>query len=144
MQKIYEAKGRPSGNPVIVHVKDVEAVRGYVGAWPEVAERLAGKFWPGPLTMIVPRGERLSKLVSAGRETVAVRVPNHPVARALLEAFDGPVAAPSANRSGFTSPVTAAHVYAELAGRVPMILDGGEAAVSVSEGASVRLANSPG
>ncbi len=127
VRKIYEAKGRPSGNPLIVHVKSVEAVREYVGNWPAVAEKLAAKFWPGPLTMIVPRGEKLSKLVSAGRETVAIRCPNHPVAKALLEAFDGPVAAPSANRSGFTSPVTAAHVYAELAGRVPMILDGATA-----------------
>jgi L-threonylcarbamoyladenylate synthase len=125
VKKIYEAKGRPSGNPLIVHVKNVEAAREYVREWPEAAEKLAAKFWPGPLTMILPRGEKLSKLVSAGRETVAVRVPNHAVARGLLEAFDGPVAAPSANRSGFTSPVTAAHVYAELAGRVPLILDGG-------------------
>ena len=80
VKKIYEAKGRPSGNPLIVHVKSVAAAREVVADWPEVAGKLAEKFWPGPLTMILPRGEKLSKLVSAGRETVAIRCPNHPVA----------------------------------------------------------------
>ncbi|MGN6370996.1 MAG: L-threonylcarbamoyladenylate synthase, partial [Phycisphaerae bacterium] len=129
--KIYEAKGRPSGNPVIVHVADVGAARGCVGEWPAVAEALAGRFWPGPLTMILPRGEGIAAAVSAGRGTVAVRCPRHPVAEALLKAFDGPVAAPSANRSGFTSPTTAGHVMAELEGRVPLIVDGGACEVGV-------------
>ncbi len=125
--KIYQAKGRPTGNPVIVHVADVAAARvcAAVGGWNDTAEELARRFWPGPLTLIVPRGAGISALVSAGRNTVAVRCPAHPAAQALLQAFGGPIAAPSANRSGFTSPTTAAHVLAELAGRVPLILDGG-------------------
>jgi L-threonylcarbamoyladenylate synthase len=96
-----------------------------------MAENLAERFWPGPLTMIVSRGGAISPLVSAGRTTVALRCPNHPVAQELLKAFGGPIAAPSANRSGFTSPTTAQHVMAELSGRVPLILDGGPCAVGV-------------
>jgi L-threonylcarbamoyladenylate synthase len=129
--KIYEAKGRPSGNPVIVHVAGVTAARECVSAWPDVAERLAARFWPGPLTLILPRGKAIAEAVSAGRQTVAVRSPKHPVAESLLNAFGGPIAAPSANRSGFTSPTTAAHVMAELAGRVPLIIDGGTSEVGL-------------
>jgi len=126
VQKIYAAKGRPSGNPIIVHIANIaHAQQCAAAAWPDVAERLAQQFWPGPLTLIVPRGPSISPLVSAGRSTVALRCPNHPVAQALLKEFAGPIAAPSANRSGFTSPTTAQHVLAELAGRIPLILDGG-------------------
>jgi L-threonylcarbamoyladenylate synthase len=124
VRKIYAAKGRPSGNPVIVHVARPAEARAVVADWPAQAERLAERFWPGPLTLILPRGASLSPLVSAGRQTVALRCPDHPVATALLEAFHGPVAAPSANRSGFTSPTSAAHVLAELNGRIPLVLDG--------------------
>jgi L-threonylcarbamoyladenylate synthase len=124
VQKIYAAKGRPAGNPLIVHVPSTDAARACVTAWPDSAARLAEQFWPGPLTLILPRNGALSPLVSAGRPTVALRSPNHPIAQQLLRAADLPIAAPSANRSGFTSPTTAAHVYAELAGRVPLILDG--------------------
>jgi L-threonylcarbamoyladenylate synthase len=139
VRKIYEAKGRPAGNPVIVHVADVAGARacaaaagaGGAVAWSDEAEELARRFWPGPLTVIVRRGPGISALVSAGRETVAVRCPSHPGAQALLRVFGGPIAAPSANRSGFTSPTTAAHVLAELGGRVPLILDGGPCAVGV-------------
>jgi L-threonylcarbamoyladenylate synthase len=131
VRKIYEAKGRPSGNPVIVHVGDPGDARKWTRGWPGVAEKLSARFWPGPLTMILPRGGALSPLVSAGRETAAVRCPDHPVARELLRAFDGPVAAPSANRSGFTSPTTAAHVLAEFAGRIPLIVDGGACAIGL-------------
>jgi len=131
IKKIYEAKGRPGGNPVIVHVASAEAAHGFAAAWPAAAQRLAEKFWPGPLTMIVRRGAGLSPLVSAGRETVALRVPSHPVAAELLRAFAGPIAAPSANRSGFTSPTTAQHVLAELGGRVPLVIDGGACAVGL-------------
>jgi L-threonylcarbamoyladenylate synthase len=125
IQKIYAAKGRPPGNPVIVHVAAPADAQACAAAWPDRARCLAAAFWPGPLTLILPRGPRLSPLVSAGRSTVALRCPSHPVAEALLRTFDGPVAAPSANRSGFTSPTSAAHVFAELAGRIPLILDGG-------------------
>jgi L-threonylcarbamoyladenylate synthase len=133
VRKIYQAKGRPSGNPVIVHVGEPGDARKWTRGkrWPGVAEKLSEQFWPGPLTMILPRGESLSPLVSAGRETVAVRCPDHPVARELLRAFDGPVAAPSANRSGFTSPTTAGHVLAEFAGRIPLIVDGGACAIGL-------------
>jgi L-threonylcarbamoyladenylate synthase len=139
VRRIYEAKGRPAGNPVIVHVADVAGARacaavagvGRAAAWNDAAEELARRFWPGPLTVIVRRGTGISPLVSAGRETVAVRCPSHPGAQMLLKAFGGPIAAPSANRSGFTSPTTAQHVLAELGGRVPLILDGGACAVGV-------------
>lgn len=131
VRKIYETKGRPSGNPIIVHVADIRAARSAAAQWPGAAQVLAEKFWPGPLTLIVPRGPGISPLVSAGRSTVALRWPNHPVAQALLRQFAGPIAAPSANRSGFTSPTTAQHVLAELAGRIPLILDGGPCAIGV-------------
>ncbi len=149
--KIYEAKGRPSGNPIIVHVPDFTAAlqctanpeprsppfstagpidshaaeTAHSPLWPARFEKLAQQFWPGPLTLIVPRGPAISPLVSAGRNTVALRAPAHPVAQALLKEFAAPIAAPSANRSGFTSPTTAQHVLAELSGRIPLILDGG-------------------
>jgi len=125
VRKIYEAKGRPTGNPLIVHVADAPGAKRCATAWPALAEVLAKHFWPGPLTMVLPRSPTLSPLVGAGRPTVAIRCPKHRVAEALLQTFDGPIAAPSANRSGFVSPTTAAHVLAELNGRVPLILDGG-------------------
>ncbi|HVX87071.1 MAG TPA: L-threonylcarbamoyladenylate synthase [Phycisphaerae bacterium] len=128
VRKIYAAKGRPSGNPLIVHIADPADARptvGFTAHWSGLAEKLAKRFWPGPLTLIVPRGPRLSELVSGGRHTVALRCPRHPVADAILRTFAGPLAAPSANRSGFTSPTTAAHVRAELDGRIPLIIDGG-------------------
>jgi L-threonylcarbamoyladenylate synthase len=133
VRRIYEAKGRPSGNPIIVHVADVAGARTCAAerAWSDEAEELTRRFWPGPLTVIVRRGAEIAPLVSAGRETVAVRCPSHPGAQALLREFGGPIAAPSANRSGFTSPTTAEHVLAELGGRVPLILDGGACAVGV-------------
>lgn len=126
IRKIYAAKDRPTGNPLIVHVPDITAARACVTLFPALAERLAERFWPGPLTLVMSRGPAICPLVSAGRDTVAVRCPRHPVAEALLRAFDGPIAAPSANRSGFVSPTCAAHAYAELNGRIPLILDGSE------------------
>lgn len=125
VQKIYDAKGRPSGNPIIVHVASLAAAGAVVAKWPPAVEVLATKFWPGPLTLILPRGTGISPLVSAGRDTVAIRVPAHPIAQTLLREFNGPIAAPSANRSGFTSPTRAQHVLAELNGRIPLIVDGG-------------------
>lgn len=128
---IYEAKGRPSTNPLIVHVPEVSDACRFVTALTPAAETLAGKFWPGPLTMVLPRGNGLSKIVSAGRDTVAIRCPKHKVADALLRTAERPIAAPSANRSGFTSPTTAQHVLAELDGRIPLILDGGPCMVGL-------------
>ncbi|MFT5065517.1 MAG: L-threonylcarbamoyladenylate synthase [Yoonia sp.] len=130
--KIYAAKGRPSFNPLIVHVADVAAVSQYV-QMNDAANRLADAFWPGALTLVLPivSGGAVSKLVTAGLDTLAVRVPDHPVATAVLTAFGGPVAAPSANPSGRISPTTSAHVLAGLGGRIDAVVDGGACDVGV-------------
>ena len=140
---IYAAKGRPSFNPLIAHVASAEAAQRYV-EWSERAETLAAAFWPGPLTMVLPlrEGHGISPLVTAGLETLAVRVPAHGTARALLSAFDGPVAAPSANPSGQISPTTADHVRAGLNGRIAAILDDGPCGVGL-ESTIVGLAGEP-
>ncbi len=124
--KIYAAKGRPDFNPLIVHVRDVEQARG-LSNFSAAAQSLADQHWPGPLTLILPcRPEaKLAGAVTAGLPTVALRAPAHPVMQALLEAVDFPLAAPSANRSGFISPTTARHVLASLDGRLDLVLDGG-------------------
>ncbi|MGJ0392615.1 MAG: L-threonylcarbamoyladenylate synthase [Methylocystis sp.] len=126
--RIYDAKGRPSFNPLIAHVADLDAAR-REALLPEAAIRLAAAFWPGPLTIVAPAapGGSVSELARAGLPSVALRIPDHPVALALISALGKPVAAPSANRSGHVSPVTAAHVAEDLSGRVEMILDGGRA-----------------
>ena len=124
--RIYEAKGRPSWNPLIVHVADVAAAQALVSAWPASATRLAQHFWPGPLTLVLPRAEHVPAAVSAGRSTIALRVPSHPLALRLLQVCGLPLAAPSANRSQGISPTRAEHVAASLsAADVPLILDGG-------------------
>lgn len=129
---IYDAKGRPSFNPLIVHVTGIDAAAALVTV-PDAARALADAFWPGPLTMVMPLRDDagLSPLVTAGLNTLAVRVPAHPVARALLTAFGGGLAAPSANPSGRVSSVTAAHVMAGLGGRIDAVLDGGDCDVGV-------------
>jgi len=129
---IYEAKGRPSFNPLIVHVADIKSAQTYV-EWSAQADALARLFWPGPLTLVLPlrEGHGLSSLVTAGLSTVGLRVPAHPAAQAMLAHFDGPVAAPSANLSGRISPTTADHVLAGLDGRIAAVLDDGACAVGV-------------
>ncbi|MEP3441985.1 MAG: L-threonylcarbamoyladenylate synthase [Sulfitobacter sp.] len=129
---IYEAKGRPSFNPLIVHVADAAQAQALV-EWPHTAQTLAKEFWPGPLTLVLPlrQGHGLSSLVTAGLETVGLRVPAQGAAQALLRAFGGPVAAPSANPSGRISPTTAEHVMAGLDGRIAAVVDGGACAVGV-------------
>lgn len=124
--RIFAAKGRPEFNPLIVHLADLDAIRPLV-VWNESAETLAQAFWPGPLTLVLPirPGAGLSKLVTAGLDSLAVRMPAAPVARALLRAFGGPVAAPSANRSGQISPTRAAHVLDGLGDRIEAVVDGG-------------------
>jgi L-threonylcarbamoyladenylate synthase len=122
---IFQAKGRPAGNPLIVHVAAAEDILQVAADWAQLAGRLAQRFWPGPLTLVVPRGPGVPDVVTAGGPTVAVRVPAHPVALALLEAAGVPVAAPSANRSGLLSPTLAEHVLLGLDGRIDMVLDGG-------------------
>jgi L-threonylcarbamoyladenylate synthase len=132
--RIFAAKGRPADNPLILHVADFDAA---AALWATDAERLARAqglaeaFWPGPLTLVLPKAAGVPDAVTAGQDTVAVRVPDHPVALALLRAFGGPLAAPSANRSGRPSPTTAAHVLATLDGRIDAVLDGGPTAVGV-------------
>jgi len=129
---IYEAKGRPDFNPLIVHVRSLEEANLYI-EWGEQALALARHFWPGPLTMVLPRKPdcKLSLLVSAGLDTVAIRMPAHPLAQALLHEAQLPVAAPSANRSGRISPTEASHVHEELGDRIAMILDGGPCSVGI-------------
>ncbi|MCF1707656.1 threonylcarbamoyl-AMP synthase [Tabrizicola sp. J26] len=130
--RIYEAKGRPRFNPLIVHLPDVDAAR-VLGDFDQRAERLALAFWPGPLTLVLPLrpDTGLSPYVTAELPTVALRVPAHPVASALLRAFGGPLAAPSANPSGRVSPTRAAHVIEGLDGRIAGVVDGGACAVGV-------------
>lgn len=128
--RIFAAKGRPADNPLIVHVADPEQARSLVRAWPDAAERLVRAFWPGPLTLVLPRAAHVPDAVTGGLDTVAVRCPAHPVARELIAAA-GPLAAPSANRSGRPSPTTAAHVVEDLGGHVDLILDAGPCPVGV-------------
>ena len=150
--QIYAAKGRPSFNPLIVHVPDVETARRYVDFSAE-AELLASEFWPGALTLVLPlrQDAGISPLVTAGLTTLAIRVPNGDVAQAVLREFDGPIAAPSANPSGRVSPTSAAHVIAGLSGRIDAVIDGGQCGVGVestivgcvSEPALLRLGGVP-
>lgn len=130
--RVFEAKNRPSFNPLIVHVADADAARALV-EWPVEADVLASAFWPGPLSLVLPlrRDARVSPLVTGGRSTLAVRAPDHPVAHDMLKAFGGPVAAPSANVSGRLSPTSASHVVDGLSGRIAAILDAGPCPVGL-------------
>jgi L-threonylcarbamoyladenylate synthase len=129
--RIFTAKGRPATNPLIVHVADLDIARRYAGVWTDLADRLAARFWPGPLTLVVPSASTIAERVRAGGPTVGLRVPAHPVALQLLRAFDGPVAAPSANRSEHVSPTLARHVIDDLGGRVDLVLDGGPCGLGI-------------
>jgi L-threonylcarbamoyladenylate synthase len=131
VQKIFTAKGRPATNPLIVHVADTTVAKRFTTAWPAIAQQLADRFWPGPLTLVVPKSDRICNAVSAGGSTVGLRVPDHPIALALLRGFDGPIAAPSANRANHISPTRAEHVRSELGQQVDLILDGGPCAVGI-------------
>lgn len=136
---IFRAKGRPQDNPLIVHIAHIRKLEALVRNVPEAARRLADRFWPGPLTMILPKSGLVPDEVSAGLDTVAVRMPSHPVARALIALAGVPVAAPSANLSGSPSPTTAQHCIDDLSGRVDIILDSGPCHVGV-ESTVVTLA----
>lgn len=131
VRKIYAAKGRPADHPLIVHVADAVQLANWARDIPPSAARLAKRFWPGPLTIILRRAPRVSDLVTGGQDTVALRVPSHPVAQALLRAFGGGVAAPSANRFGRVSATTAEHVRHEFGAAVDCVLDGGAADVGI-------------
>lgn len=129
--RIFQAKGRPADNPIIVHVADTWDVSRVAAFIPEIASALMNAFWPGPLTLILPRRENLSPLVAAGLPTVAVRMPNHPVALALIRAAGLPVAAPSANLSGRPSPTLGSHVATDLDGRIAAVLDAGSTGMGI-------------
>lgn len=129
--KIFEAKGRPQDNPLIVHIADTDMLTGLVSDFPERAQLLAAAFWPGPLTIIMPRGPQVAAECCAGLDTVGIRMPSHPVARAVIKASGCAFAAPSANRSGRPSPTNAQDVMTDMDGRLPLILDGGECDVGV-------------
>lgn len=130
-RRIYEAKGRPSDNPLIVHISEFQALFQITGKIPVKARLLAERFWPGPLTMIFEKNENVPLATTGGLDTVAVRLPSHPVARRLIAASTGYIAAPSANTSGKPSPTRAEHVYLDMQGRIPMILDGGPVGIGI-------------
>ena len=129
--RIYEAKGRPVYNPIIVHVAGEPMARRCVSSWPPTAQRLAAAFWPGPLTLVLPRSGEIPDVVTAGGGTVGVRWPRHPFMQAVIEACGFPLAAPSANPSNMISPTRAEHVRKGLAGRVALIVDGGPSQVGI-------------
>lgn len=130
--RIFAAKGRPADNPLIAHIAGESGLAGLIAGEPcTCARKLMRAFWPGPMTLIFPKSPRVPREVTAGLDTVAVRMPSHPVARALIRAAQTPIAAPSANRSGRPSPTTAAHVLEDMEGRIPLILDGGPCEVGL-------------
>jgi L-threonylcarbamoyladenylate synthase len=129
--RIFEAKGRPSTNPLIVHVHDKTAALDCVTDWPDRANLLADRFWPGPLTLVLPRSKLIPDIVTAGQDTVGVRVPNLGVAQLLLRETARPIAAPSANRSMGVSPTLAQHVFQDLDGKIDLILDSGPTTVGI-------------
>ncbi|MGH8633726.1 MAG: L-threonylcarbamoyladenylate synthase [Burkholderiales bacterium] len=131
VRRIFEAKGRPATHPVIVHLADAVQLANWAREIPEGARRLARKFWPGPLTVILKRSPRVSDVVTGGQDTVALRVPSHPVAQQLLARFGGGIAAPSANRHGRVSATAAEHVRREFGDAVGCVLDGGEARIGI-------------
>lgn len=131
VKKIFEAKGRPQDNPLIVHICGMEMLKGIVSEVPERALKLAKAYWPGPLTMVLPKGPEVSEVTCAGLDTVGVRMPSHPVVQAVIRRSGVAFAAPSANLSGKPSPTSAADTFADMNGRLPLILDGGECTYGV-------------
>lgn len=131
VERIFLAKERPFSDPLIVHIAALETLETLVTTVPPLALQLAQAFWPGPLTLLLPAHARVPKMITAGLDTVAVRMPHHPIALALIQALGSPIAAPSANRFMHVSPTTAQHALADLGGRVPLILDGGPCEVGI-------------
>lgn len=131
VKKIFEAKGRPQDNPLIVHICGMEMLKGIVSGVPERALKLAKAYWPGPLTMVLPKGPEVSEVTCAGLDTVGVRMPSHPVVQAVIRRSGVAFAAPSANLSGKPSPTSASDTFADMNGRLPLILDGGECTYGV-------------
>lgn len=143
VKKIFAAKGRPQDNPLIVHITEIEELYPLVREVTESAKRLAEKYWPGPLTIILPKNDIIPQEVSAGLETVAVRCPSHPVARAFLKAAGVPIAAPSANISGFPSPTAFRYVFDDMNTRIPAIIDGGDCDFGIESTVVTLAANPP-
>lgn len=143
VRKIFQAKGRPQDNPLIVHVSSLEMWREVAGQVPPSALALAEAFWPGPLTIILPQGPKVAGAVCAGLDTVAVRMPSHPVAHAIIARSGLPLAAPSANLSGAPSPTTAADVWHDMQGRIPLILDGGGCQVGLESTVITLVGSQP-
>ena len=145
VERIFAAKGRPQDNPLIVHIAETAQLEEYAHSIPDIAYRLAEKFWPGPLTMVLPKKEKIPNITSAGLNTVGIRMPCHEAARSLIRYSGKALAAPSANLSGSPSPTEAAHVMADMDGRIPAVVDGGSCPVGVEstvisfEGNAVRL-----
>jgi L-threonylcarbamoyladenylate synthase len=131
VERIFQVKGRPTHNPIIVHVAGIEMARDCVRAWPGIANKLAKAFWPGPLTLILPRASAIPDVVTAGGDTVGVRWPSHPFVQALIRACGFPLAAPSANLSNRLSPTNAGHVAAQIGDRIRLIVDGGQCQVGI-------------
>lgn len=142
VEKIFRIKGRPAHNPVIVHVAGLEMAKRCVAAFPTVAEGLARAFWPGPLTLVLPRSRIIPEIVTAGGETVGVRWPSHPLIQAVIRECDFPLAAPSANLSNRVSPTNVLHVRKQLDGKIAAIVDGGQASVGI-ESSVLDLTISP-
>ena len=129
--RIFEAKGRPQDNPLIVHIADLESVKDIATEFPPEAQALADAFWPGPLTIILPKQDRIPMVTSGGLNTVGIRFPSHPMAQAIIRAAGVPLAAPSANTSGRPSTTTAQHVMEDLNGKIAAVVDGGPCSVGV-------------
>jgi L-threonylcarbamoyladenylate synthase len=131
VERIFTAKGRPANNPIIVHVADLEMAHRCVREWPAIADRLAKAFWPGPLTLVLPRSPQIPDAVTAGGDTVGIRWPSHPFMQAVIRGCGFPLAAPSANVSNQISPTNAEHVRKSLGGKIPLIVDGGQSQVGI-------------
>ena len=140
--RIFQIKGRPPTNPIIIHVASLETAKTCVSDFPPIAEQLAKAFWPGPLTLVLPRAQAIPKIVTAGGETVGIRWPSHALMQAVIRECSFPLAAPSANLSNRVSPTNAQHVQKQLHGKIPVIVDGGQSAVGI-ESAVLDLTVSP-
>ena len=140
VRQIFAAKGRPADNPLIVHIAEMQALEQVAAVVPPLAVKLAERFWPGPLTMILPKRSDIPEITSGGLDTVGIRMPSHPVARALILLSGVPIAAPSANISGYPSPTTAQHVMRDMHGKIAAVVDGGGCSVGV-ESTVIALEN---
>ena len=143
VKKIFKAKERPMDNPLIVHISSIDEIYNLVYHFPNIAKKLCDKFWPGPLTIILPKSNKIPNEVSAGLDTVAIRLPSHPLARKLIKTAGIPLAAPSANISGKPSPTSFKHVYHDLNGKIDAIIDGGDSSVGLESTVITLVSNPP-